>query len=238
MRTTKRGFTLIELLIVVAIIAILAAIAVPNFLEAQVRSKVSRVKADQRTYATGLEAYFADWNAYPSPIGAQPTLETALVPLSTPVAYLTDALLTEPFNGRQGWILYEGADVFGQGPPADRTSRRTIYLYLGLPDDSIMQLILTPLLQIVQGFFPDLDPQGDANEIIKRRWFVVSPGPDTLYSFDRCLIDFGAGSPITCVIKQIVDMSVPRFGGVYDPTNGTVSQGDICRTAEGVLLAK
>jgi prepilin-type N-terminal cleavage/methylation domain-containing protein len=47
------AFTLIELLIVVAIIAILAAIAVPNFLEAQVRSKVSRAKADMRSIATG-----------------------------------------------------------------------------------------------------------------------------------------------------------------------------------------
>ena len=60
-----KAFTLIELLIVVAIIAILAAIAVPNFLEAQARSKVSRVKADMRTLATAIEAYYVDANKYP-----------------------------------------------------------------------------------------------------------------------------------------------------------------------------
>ena len=58
------AFTLIELLIVVAIIAILAAIALPNFLEAQVRAKVSRVKSDIRTVGLAMEAYQVDNNCY------------------------------------------------------------------------------------------------------------------------------------------------------------------------------
>jgi prepilin-type N-terminal cleavage/methylation domain-containing protein len=60
-----KGFTLIELLIVVAIIAILAAIAVPNFLEAQVRSKVSRAHSDMRSLATAIESYMVDNNGFP-----------------------------------------------------------------------------------------------------------------------------------------------------------------------------
>lgn len=66
MRESKLAFTLIELLVVVAVIAILAAIAVPNFLEAQTRSKVSRAKADIRTVVTAVEAYRVDANGYPT----------------------------------------------------------------------------------------------------------------------------------------------------------------------------
>jgi len=63
-KKNSKGFTLIELLIVVAIIGILAAIAIPNLLTAMQRSKQKRTMADMRSIATAWEAYATDNNAY------------------------------------------------------------------------------------------------------------------------------------------------------------------------------
>lgn len=84
----SRGFTLIELLIVVAIIGILAAIAVPNFLNAQVRAKIAHVKADFNAVRTAIESYFLDANRYPT----RHTLQL----LTTPIAYLA-SVPQDPF---------------------------------------------------------------------------------------------------------------------------------------------
>ncbi|MBD3267739.1 prepilin-type N-terminal cleavage/methylation domain-containing protein [bacterium] len=98
------GFTLIELLIVVAIIGILAAIAVPNFLNAQVRAKVSRAQSDMTSISTALEMYQVDWNGYPmarsNPITGntgQIKLSERFYPLTTPVSYMS-SIPTDPFH--------------------------------------------------------------------------------------------------------------------------------------------
>ena len=62
----RKGFTLIELLIVVAIIGVLAGIAIPNFLSARTKAKVSRSFADMRNVANGLEMSYLDNATYPA----------------------------------------------------------------------------------------------------------------------------------------------------------------------------
>ena len=109
----NKGFTLIELLIVVAIIGILAAIAVPNFLNAQVRAKIARVESDLRTISVGCDTYNLDQNAYPPDwIG----MGTSVVDggfirsmryLTTPIAYLSDVNLKDPFyDGPDGSVSF------------------------------------------------------------------------------------------------------------------------------------
>lgn len=65
MKRIHHAFTMIELLVVVAIIAVMAAIAVPNFLQAQTIAKAARVKSDHAVIVAALSAYHADYRAYP-----------------------------------------------------------------------------------------------------------------------------------------------------------------------------
>lgn len=101
--TDKCGFTLIELLIVVAIIGILAAIAVPNFLAAQTRAKVSRVMADMQAVHNAIEMYHVD--ASRPPIGSLEGVSLgiwgndtriAFIRLTTPTAYMS-SIPVDPF---------------------------------------------------------------------------------------------------------------------------------------------
>lgn len=96
----SKAFTLIELLIVVAIIGILAAIAVPNFLNAQIRAKVARSQSDMRSLGTALEMYHLDNNQYPPTPDTAANLRLArLAKLTSPMAYMSSVPL-DPF--RQG----------------------------------------------------------------------------------------------------------------------------------------
>src|SRR2546430_8321234 len=75
----KRGFTLIELLIVVAIIAILAAILIPNFLRARAQAQVAATKGNLKNVATALESYFVDIGRAhaPAPVSLKPRIPSS-----------------------------------------------------------------------------------------------------------------------------------------------------------------
>lgn len=183
----KRAFTLIELLIVVAIIAILAAIAVPNFLEAQTRSRVSRVQSDLRVIALAMESYYVDNSGYPAAMNSGAVLPVLNAVASDP------RLLTTPI----AYVTTVPKDTFRDA--AGLPSRD--YLLYGV------------------GYAPN----GAASYTIYPRisWMTWSYGPDrvTRAGGYRTLpaIERNEGNPV-------------QWGGIrYDPTNGTVSDGDVYR---------
>ena len=195
-----RGFTLIELLIVVAIIAILAAIAVPNFLEAQVRAKVSRTKSDMRSIALALESYRLDYTEYPNQFDPWPWLTgrdyfsgfaATYRKLTTPVAYMTTSphdhfILPQDFDGRNELHVYHYAD---------RKSWETAHY---TPGDATFDEQFT---------WP-----ADRDRTSGVQWSIKSYGPDRVEG-----------------VVQMWDNIIPVESLPYDASNGTVSIGDILR---------
>lgn len=149
-----RGFTLIELLIVVAIIAILAAIAVPNFLESQTRSKVARVRADMRSIALSLEAYHLDNNSYPYVPETFVDLRARLRQVTTPISYLT-SIPADPFVRR-------AETLYGIGSIEDSTGAAYVYN--------------TGNALVGVGI-------GDPNSLTRQGWALTSAGPDLRIHF-------------------------------------------------------
>lgn len=197
----KKAFTLIELLIVVAIIAILAAIAVPNFLEAQVRSKVSRMKADMRSVATAMESYAVDNNKYPvNPANSATTLPCpfGLMLLSTPIAYMTNPCVKDVF-------MPEGTTMImtGTGGTFAKVSDYDLAIQYSLRGDD------------GNTYHVDAGISGLGAGQKGSWWLLRSYGPDK---------DADAYS------TQIRDNQVENvINAVYDPTNGTVSNGNVYR---------
>jgi prepilin-type N-terminal cleavage/methylation domain-containing protein len=186
----NRGVTLIELLIVVAIIAILAAIAIPNFLAAQIRAKVSRSKAEMQSISTALESYYIDNNAYPRyfcwNLRATTPTSIRLIPLSTPIAYMSSIPRRDPFgdpiNIPEGYDTYDYVD-----------------------EQSIMDMCVDVNYEMsIWG-----------GHTWGRGWRICGIGPDRIQTYADDLRGSHYPSP-----------EAPAF---YDPSNGTVSNGDIIR---------
>ena len=205
----KKAFTLIELLIVVAIIAILAAIAVPNFLEAQMRSKVSRTKADQRSIATGIEAYAVDNNHFPIDRADDTAYPYYLHKgLTTPITYITNAAR-----------MY---DVFSmQRQTQENWQVRWRFRYRAFTEKWLTSAY--PEL----GFnLPGPTSPGCIMAATKHgAWFLVSKGPD------------GAQGPLPSGFADGTNAN-DWLWQLYDPTNGTVSKGDVIRGQAGVINEK
>lgn len=197
------GFTLVELLVVVAIIGLLAVIAIPNFLEAQIRAKVGRAQSELRTMALAAEAYAVDHNGYPTaadekgeaivpypPIGLGPeAFETRIsVSITTPVAYIA-ARPTDPFAAR------------GPDPEDPRVVEGPGYHY-GLRDYALAN----DGPEGEEKFMEFVRMYGGQPQTI--RYFVSSHGPDLDHDDDEEWTDIHAAVP-------------------YDPTNGSVSSGDL-----------
>lgn len=201
------GFSAIELLICIALVAMLAAIAVPNYMQADTSSKIAQAKQDLNSLKIGLEVYETDLGAYPwqnhPPVclGTSPytTKRATLERLTTPVSYLGENTpFYDPFVA-DGY--YEGATLSTWTPLSDPGSQNC-YFY------NARNLIDTSTWGQTQEH--DVDPYW---------YFLESAGPDL--SRHETYQALNAMATDTALNRARLSMTI------YDPTNGSVSRGSI-----------
>ncbi len=229
-----RAFTLIELLIVVAIIGILAAIAVPNFLEAQIRSKVSRVRSDLATLATAIESYRVDHNAYPegtdNPANYPQEIATFLGSLAP--GYYT--FRTRGAAGQKVGIDFHGITTpiaYISSVPSDPFARQAAgfltYCYRNAKDRK-NGWILTSVGPDTDLLAPDGRGNTDATNPLSTA--ADSKSPARLADInEREVIHFIEGNPSVGPLEDTLRLREYLDRLAYDPTNGTVSDGDLYR---------
>ncbi|MDP8243981.1 MAG: prepilin-type N-terminal cleavage/methylation domain-containing protein [Candidatus Hinthialibacter antarcticus] len=199
MNRKSEGFTLIELLIVVAIIGILAAIAVPNFINAQMRAKIAHVQSDFKAMATSMEMYQMDNNMYPPPF--------KLSALTSPISYMS-SVPQDIFPPS-----YDFASAGGQTNPGATVSWYRYVYGTDNPDVGGSADLKTAQCADYWAYFPPFLLRSAAvsranAEGCNSTWLIKSFGPNV-------------NQPSLCGDKG--DDCTFR----YDSTNGLISIGDI-----------
>lgn len=172
----KKGFTLIELLIVVAIIGILAAIAVPNFLNAQLRAQLAQVESNFKALSTAFEMYRVDHNSYAlhDPAHQWNVLNNGL---TTPVAYIASMPL----------------DIFQTGKLAQTQSLASNARHELHPEPLYAPAFGHPALDSIPArgsggdltlrFKDDAEQYSKAQAMWPHGRYVVSVGPDSVHNY-------------------------------------------------------
>lgn len=199
----RHSFTLIELLIVVAIIGILAAIAAPNFLNAQVRAKIARVYGDLRSIQTAIEMYTVDHDrAIIDPLewaaaGIYQRGFRVWGSLTTPVSYISSSAFIDPFvpiespSGNAAWeAVMDG-----------------VYHYRNI---EVMRKVDN------QGAATNADPTA--------RYVARSPGPDRWYIGDPQRLLIWMAFDASNGVRSVGDIMLTDKGILGDNLKGRISE--------------
>jgi len=178
----RRGFTLIELMIVIAILGVLAALAIPNFLRFQLRSKTGEAKTNLAAIRTAEEGYFAEYGVYVDPPAALPAGAPTAGKRTWPLGALAvgfDTLGWSPEGdvyfsydvdlggmGNTAFSAAAGGNLDGAGPTSD-------FAYVH-PDSSAPPVAVAPPMV------------GTGNCAIGGTWNAVSMAADLLNTVGPC----------------------------------------------------